>query len=237
MSSDIILHTIDSEWAMWIARFDGAVIDFLPKISKPSEILRFTHLQDLIWQNFQVHYQIFNLEFFFNVDQIKQILILVKSVFDHQDNISNQPSTEFLLFYANTRQITQAIELVGIKNPPKPNQAVHWGQLLFGPCASLRTAVEFLKNHSNLTSINDLQCCPQENIETIMNFYHISLQEITMMVKIAQIEIDKPIDSINDLLNTVTSNHIQSIISTAIIHRCLRLYLDNVRQKSTCKEG
>ena len=237
MSSDNNLHPIDSEWAMWITRFDGPVTEFLPRISKPSEILRFTYLQDLIWQDFHVHYQIFDLAYFFSMEQIKQILILVKSVFEHQDNISNQPSTEFLLYYANTCQITQAIELVGVKIPPKPKQAVHWGQLLFGPSISLSKSVEFLKTHSNLSSINDLQCCPQEKIETIMNFYHIPLQEITMMVKIAQIGVDKPIHSINDLLNTVSFNQVQSIVSIAIIHRCLRLYLDKVRQKDTGKEG
>jgi tRNA threonylcarbamoyladenosine modification (KEOPS) complex Cgi121 subunit len=67
----------------------------------------------------QIHCQLFNAAFYLSDEQISRALTHVFRTFSVKNNISNQPSVEFLLYLAAERQIGKAFDLVGLKSPEK----------------------------------------------------------------------------------------------------------------------
>ena len=220
---------VEKGLAMYLAQNTGYIED-IPVFGKQISFLsEFLITQGEIKREFNVSFQMFNSKFIISEDQLKFILHHVHSAFSLGSNISKHFGVEFLVYLSNERQITKAIEKVGISISYllKDFSA---GEILFGEPDDLKQAINFLENKFSRFKRSQFKYLEPNEWETFMETYEISIDQITNILRGNNTPIKGKINSLDDLKDFVSLNSIRKAITDAYNTRMVKLFLENFKK-------
>ena len=223
---------VENGLAMHLVQFEGKIKDFLPKNKEISLIDYFIQLKEDIWEKFKISFQIVNPKYLISEDQLKLILHHVYSSFSSKTNISKQYGVEFLLYLSHERQITKAIEKVGIISPNELNDMneIVICEILFGEPEKLKQAVKFLENKISISKHSQFKYLEINEWETFMETYQISIDHVVNILRGYNTKIKEQIKSIEELKEVISSELIRKAITDAFNIGMVKLYLDNFKR-------
>jgi len=223
---------VEKGLAMHLVQFEGMVKDFLPKNKHISLIDYFIQLKEEIWDKFNIAFQIVNPKYLISEDQLKLILHHVYFSFSSKTNISKQYGVEFLLYLSHERQITKAIEKVGIKNPNdlKDMNKIEICEILFGEPEKLKQAIKFLENKISISKHSQFKYLEINEWETFMETYQISIDHVVYILRGYNTKIKNEIKSLDELKSMISSELIRKAIADAFNIGMVKLYLDNFKR-------
>ena len=219
---------VEEGLGMIVMQYSGDIKEFSPS-KKKSLIENFIEIKEELISKFNISFQIFNSKYIISEDQIKLILHQVYSSFLQKTNISKQYSIEFLLYLSQERQITKAIEKVGIKIPnDKTNTS--FGEILFGDPVNLRKALDFLENKINLSNHHQFKYLGPNKWIFFMETYNISIDQIINILKANNYKQNIEIRSLNDLQNNISPDLIRKALTDTFITGMVKLYIENFKR-------
>jgi len=205
---------VEKGLAMYLAQYTGIVNEIPLQNEQPSYMYNLIQLKREIKKKFNISFQMFNSKYVISEDQLKFILHHVHSTFSLESNISKHYDVEFLLYLSHERQITKAIEKVGVKNPNRKNE-ISYGEILFGEPEKLKQAIKFLDNEIEFSKHYQFEYLEPNEWETFMETYEISIDQITNILRGNNTPIKGKINSLDDLKDFVSLNSIRKVITDA----------------------
>ncbi len=226
---------VEKGLAMYLAHYTGFVDESQSKPKESSYMNQLIQLKREIKKKFNISFQMFNSKFVISEDQLKFILHHVHSTFSLESNISKHYDVEFLLYLSQERQITKAIEKVGVKNPNRKNE-ISYGEILFGEPEKLKQAIKFLDNEIDLGKHSQFKYLEPNEWETFMETYEISIDQITNILRGNNTPIKGKINSLDDLKEFVSSQSIRETITDAFNTGMVKLFLENFKRNEKIVE-
>ncbi|QEE14457.1 KEOPS complex subunit Cgi121 [Promethearchaeum syntrophicum] len=215
--------------AMSLAQYIGTVKDN-PKHLKPTSYLdQFILLKQEIMEKFNISFQMFNSQFVISKDQLKFILHHVHSTFSLGSNISKQYGVEFLLYLSHEKQITKAIDKVGVKSP-KEKKEISYGEILFGEPDDLQQAINFLETQTTNGKHAQFKYLEPNEWEPFMKTFEISITQITNILQGNNEPVKGKINSLDDLKREISSDSILKAITDAYNTGMVKLFLENFKR-------
>ncbi len=223
---------VEKGLAMHLIQFEGMIKDFLPENKPISLIDYFIQIKEEIWEKFNISFQIVNPKYLISEDQLKLILHHVYSSFSLKTNISKQYGVEFLLYLSQERQITKAIEKVGIKSPNELNDMneILICEILFGEPEKLKHAIKFLENKISISKHSQFKYLEINEWDKFMETYHISLDHVVNILRGYNTKIKDQFKSIDELKEAISPELIRKAITDAFNIGMVKLYLDNFKR-------
>lgn len=223
------IFEVEKGLAIYLAQYTGLAKDFSSSLINISFIDHFIQLKEEIMEKFNISFQMFNSKFIISEDQLKFILHHVYSTFSLESNISKQYGVEFLLYLSQERQISKAIEKVGIKIPNGLNE-VSFGEILFGEPDNLKQAIKFLESKININQHSQFKYLEPNEWETFMETYEISIDHITNILRGNNHSLKGKIKSLDDLKELISSDLIRKAITDAYNTGMVKLFLENFKR-------
>jgi len=220
---------VEKGLAMYLAQYTGLAKDFSSTLKPISFIVQFIQLKEEIMEKFNVSFQMFNSNFVISKDQLKYILHHVHSTFSLESNISKQFGVEFLLYLSHERQITKAIEKVGVKNPNEKNE-ISYGEILFGDPEKLEQAIKFLDDKINICKHSQFKFLEPNEWEFFMKTYHISIDQVSNILRGNNHTLIGKINSLDDFKELISSDSVREAITDAYNTGMVKLFLENFKK-------
>lgn len=220
---------VEKGLAMYLAQYTGYVKDIPLQPKQISYLNQFIQLKREIMEKFNNSFQMFNSKFIISEDQLKFILHHVYSTFSLGSNISKQYGVEFLLYLSHERQITKAIEKVGVKIS-KGMDEISYGEILFGELDDLKQAIQYLENKTGISKHSQFIYLEPNEWETFMETYEISIDQITNILRGNNNPIKGKINSLEDLKKITTLDSIRKAITDAYNTGMIKLFLENFKR-------
>jgi tRNA threonylcarbamoyladenosine modification (KEOPS) complex Cgi121 subunit len=226
---------VEDRLAMYLAQYTGIVNEIPLQTEQSSYMYKLIQLKREIMKKFNISFQMFNSNHVISEDQLKFILHHVHSTFSLKSNISKHYDIEFLLYLSHERQITKAIEKVGIKNPNKKNE-ISYGEILFGEPEKLKQTIKFLDNEIEFCKHSQFKYLEPNEWETFMKTYKISIDQITNILRGYNTPIKGKINSLDDLNEFVSPYSIRKAITDAYNTGMVKLFLENYKRNEKIVE-
>ena len=222
---------VEKGLAMYLAQYSGLAKDYSLIFNQISIINQFIQLKEEIIEKFNISFQTFNSKFIISEDQFKFILHHVYSTFSLESNISKQYGVEFLLYLSNERQITKAIDKVGIKIPIDLNE-ISFGEILFGEPDDLKQAITFLENKIGISKHSQFKYLEPKEWQTFMETYQISIDHVINILRGNNHTIKGKTKSLDDLKEIISSDTIRKAITDAYNTGMVKLFLENFKRNA-----
>ena len=219
---------VEKGLAMYLVQYTGMVKEY-STTDQNSLINYFIQLKEEIMEKFNVSFQIFNSKYVISKDQLKLVLHQVYSSFSQKSNISKQFGVEFLLYLSQERQITKAIEKVGIKISIDVNE-ISFGEILFGEPDNLKLSIKFLENKINISKHSQFKYLESNEWQNFMETYEISIDHITNILRGNNHSLKGKIKSLDHLKELISSDSIRKAITDAYNIGMVNLFLENFKR-------
>ncbi|MHA1474341.1 MAG: KEOPS complex subunit Cgi121 [Promethearchaeota archaeon] len=223
------LIEVEEGLAMYLAQYKGLAKDFSSNLKQISFIDQFIQLKEEIMNQFNISFQMFNSKFIISEDQLKFILHHVYSTFSLKSNISKQFGVEFLLYLSHERQITKAIEKVGVKNPNEKNE-ISYGEILFGEPEKLEQAIKFLDDKMDISKHSQFKYLEPNEWKFFMKTYQISIDQVSNILRGNNHTLKGNINSLDDLKELCSLDSIRKAITDAYNTGMVKLFLENFKK-------
>ena len=226
---------VEDRLAMYLAQYTGYVDEGASKPKESSYMYQLIQLKREIKKKFNVSFQMFNSKFAISENQIKFILHHVYSTFSLKSNISKHYDVEFLLYLSHERQITKAIEKVGVKNPNEKNE-ISYGEILFGEPEKLEQAIKFLDDKIDICKHSQFKYLEPNEWEFFMKTYQISIDQVSNILRGNNYTLKGKINSLDDLKDSTSSDLIREAITDAYNTGMVKLFLENFKKNKRIVE-
>jgi hypothetical protein len=155
----------------------------------------------------------------------------VDKAFNLQMNISNQPSTEFLLYLSHQRQIQMAIEKVGVQNAKDLTLVPSFGAILFGPADALPDAIQLCLSSFNDYDVSAILPKTYEEILAYFDRNNISNAVLLRFLQFYNYSI-LPDQEISELIKQVPEDLFNQIAVEIVNELMVKLFLSNQKEKN-----
>ena len=220
---------VEKGLAMYLAQYTGIVNEIPLQNEQPSYMYQLIQLKRDIRKKFNISFQMFSSKFVISEDQLKFILHHVYSTFSLKSNISKHYDVEFLLYLSHERQITKAIEKVGVKNPNEKNE-ISYGEILFGEPEKLEQAIKFLDDKIDICKHSQFKYLEPNEWEFFMKTYQISIDQVSNILRGNNYTLKGKINSLDDLKDSTSSDLIREAITDAYNTGMVKLFLENFKK-------
>ena len=220
---------VEKGLAMYLAHYTGFVDESQSKPKESSYMNQLIQLKREIMKKFNVSFQMFNSKFVISENQLKYILHHVYSTFSLKSNISKHNEVEFLLYLSHERQITKAIEKVGVKNPNEKNE-ISYAEILFGEPEKLKQAIKFLDDKIGICKHSQFKYLEPNDWEIFMETYQISIDQVSNILRGNNHTLKGKINSLDDLKERISLDSIREAITDAYNTGMVKLFLENFKR-------